>query len=65
MVLDPFGGSGTVSLVAKRLGRSSVYIDLNPAYADLAVRRCDFAQQTLHVQHTHEVVRMRGEEAGE
>lgn len=65
VVLDPFGGSGTVSLVAKRLGRSSVYIDLNPAYADLAVRRCDFAQQTLHVQHTHEVVRMRGEEAGE
>lgn len=63
-VLDPFGGSGTVSLVAKRLGRSSVYIDLNPAYAQMAVRRCDFAQTTLHIQHTHEIRDMRQEEAG-
>ena len=38
-VLDPFGGSGTVSLVAKRLGRSSVYIDANAKYRDMAVQR--------------------------
>ena len=39
VVLDPFGGSGTVASVAKRLGRSSVYIDANPKYADMARRR--------------------------
>ncbi len=38
-VLDPFGGSGTVSQVAERLGRSSIYIDLNPAYLELAQER--------------------------
>lgn len=38
-VLDPFGGSGTVALVAKRLGRSSVYIDIHPEYAAIARRR--------------------------
>jgi len=41
VVLDPFGGSGTVSAVARRLGRRSVYIDLNPEYAALAVKRLE------------------------
>lgn len=31
-VLDPFFGSGTVGLVARRLGRRYVGIELNPAY---------------------------------
>lgn len=35
-VLDPFGGSGTVSMVAERMGRNSVYIDLNEKYMELA-----------------------------
>ena len=39
LVLDPFAGSGTVGLVADRLGRSFVGIELNPAYADIARRR--------------------------
>ena len=39
VVLDPFGGAGTTALVARRHGRASVYIELNPAYADLARRR--------------------------
>lgn len=64
VVLDPFGGSGTVSLVAKRLGRSSIYIDLNPAYADMAVKRCDFGQMQAFVEHTHEIRDLRREEAG-
>lgn len=38
-VLDPFGGSGTVGKVAKDHGRSSVLIELNPAYLDLARHR--------------------------
>jgi len=39
VVLDPFGGAGTTNLVAARLGRSSIYIDLNPQYVDMAVKR--------------------------
>ncbi len=38
-VLDPFMGSGTTALVARKLGRKSVGIELNPEYAALAARR--------------------------
>lgn len=38
-VLDPFGGAGTVGLVAERLQRRAVLIELNPAYAEMAERR--------------------------
>lgn len=41
VVLDPFAGAGTVSLVAERLGRDSIYIDLNPEYADMARERIE------------------------
>jgi DNA modification methylase len=37
--LDPFGGSGTVGLVADQLGRDSILIDLNPEYVTMAKRR--------------------------
>jgi DNA modification methylase len=38
-VLDPFLGSGTTALVARRLGRKSVGIEPNAEYAKLAARR--------------------------
>lgn len=38
-VLDPFGGAGTTGLVADRLGRNAVLVELNPAYADMARKR--------------------------
>ena len=38
-VLDPFGGAGTTGLVADRLQRHAVLIELNPTYADMAQRR--------------------------
>lgn len=40
-VLDPFGGAGTVGLVAQRLGFDSTLIELNPEYAEIARRRID------------------------
>lgn len=40
-VLDPFGGAGTTGLVADRLGRNAVLIELNPAYAEIARRRLE------------------------
>ncbi len=39
VVLDPFGGAGTTGLVADRLGRDAVLIELNPAYAQMAHER--------------------------
>lgn len=41
IVLDPFGGVGTVGLVAKRLNRHAVLLELNPDYAAMAQRRID------------------------
>jgi len=38
-VLDPFGGAGTTGLVADRLQRDAILIELNPAYAAMAERR--------------------------
>jgi DNA modification methylase len=38
-VLDPFGGAGTTGLVADRLQRNAVLIELNPEYADMATQR--------------------------
>jgi DNA modification methylase len=38
-VLDPFTGSGTVGMVARRHGRAFVGIELNPTYAEMARAR--------------------------
>lgn len=38
-VLDPFGGAGTTGLVADRLQRDAILIELNPEYAAMAERR--------------------------
>lgn len=39
IVLDPFGGAGTVGLVADRLKRDAILFELNPAYAEIARKR--------------------------
>jgi DNA modification methylase len=38
-ILDPFGGSGTAGLAAIELGRKSILIELNPAYARIGRER--------------------------
>ncbi len=38
-VLDPFFGSGTTGLVARKHGRRTIGIELNPDYAHMAARR--------------------------
>lgn len=38
-ILDPFGGAGTTALVADRLQRDAVLIELNPEYAAMARER--------------------------
>jgi len=41
VVLDPFSGAGTTGMVARRLRRQYVGIELNPEFADMARRRID------------------------
>lgn len=43
IVLDPFMGSGTTAVVAERLGRHSLGIELVPSYASLARARVRYA----------------------
>ncbi len=39
LVLDPFGGSGTVLIAAERTGRRARALEIDPHYVDVAVRR--------------------------
>lgn len=39
VVFDPFGGAGTVPLVASNLGRRGIMTELNPKYIRMARRR--------------------------
>jgi DNA modification methylase len=39
VVLDPFAGSGTTCVVAKKLGRHYLGIEINPEYCEIARRR--------------------------
>lgn len=39
VILDPFAGAGTVGLVADRLGRDAVLIEINGEYAEMAQAR--------------------------
>lgn len=46
-VLDPLCGSGTTCLVAKKLGRNYVGIEINPAYVTLARKRLEAIPEKL------------------
>lgn len=39
VVLDPFAGSGTTGVVAKRMGRGFVGCEINPSYVEMATGR--------------------------
>lgn len=46
-VLDPFGGAGTVGLVADGLGLDATLIELNPEYAAMSARRIGPAAEII------------------
>jgi site-specific DNA-methyltransferase (adenine-specific) len=50
VVFDPFQGSGTSSVVAKKLGRAYLGIDLDEEYCLLAERRLELAEEDTTIQ---------------
>jgi hypothetical protein len=67
VVLDPFLGSGTTALVADRLGRDAIGIELNPEYAEMARKRIDGDEMLFSepvIVETPQQVEMFGEVAG-
>ena len=41
LILDPFFGAGTTGIVAKKLGRDYIGLELNPKYAKIAKKRIE------------------------
>lgn len=55
IVLDPFLGSGSTLIAAERLGRRCVGVEIDPRYAQVAIRRWErFTGQTAHLQERNQ-----------
>lgn len=55
-VLDPFGGSGTTGMVALKLDRKAVLIELNSDYLKLCEKRCAIPEKQLPlIPHPHAI----------
>jgi len=50
VVMDPFSGAGTVGMVAEKLGRKHIGIELNPAYAKMGEERTEAARLPLFME---------------
>jgi len=50
MVLDPFLGSGTTAVVAKKLQRKCLGVEINKEYCLWALKRLELAERVLEIQ---------------
>lgn len=55
-VLDPFCGSGTTNVEAKRLNRNSIGIDINPYSTDMTMQRLAELDSPVESGTRHEIV---------
>jgi DNA modification methylase len=56
-VLDPFLGSGTTSLAAKKLGRNSIGYEINPEFLSLIKDKLGIRQKMIFEEADFEIVR--------
>jgi site-specific DNA-methyltransferase (adenine-specific) len=54
VIFDPFLGSGTTSVVAKKLGRQFVGVEIDPHYACLTEKRLSLAEHDREIQGYHD-----------
>jgi site-specific DNA-methyltransferase (adenine-specific) len=58
-VLDPFLGSGTTSLAAKKLERSSIGYEINPKFLPLTKEKLDIKQKMMFEEADFEIVKQK------
>ncbi|MGQ9848403.1 MAG: DNA methyltransferase, partial [Bacteroidales bacterium] len=47
IILDPFVGTGTTAIAAKKLGRRFIGIDIDPKYVEITNKKLEEAESTL------------------
>jgi modification methylase len=50
LIFDPFCGSGTTCVAAKRLGRRYIGVDISPEYCDIARKRLEAEEKGITVK---------------